>query len=1522
MVEVSGPIVLKGLAMDPLVDDHPFKSYSLSWRWKGDADWNTTGIRVPAGRGPTDQPWLSTQEQSAEGVLGFWDPPVGTGTIDLQVLVDDGTGLTLGRTSIQEVYRTSDQPANFKVVSSLPPQLASAVQTTVGMDIQSDEDQSVSYQAKVSMVDAQGKFLMGKDLIDLKASRFDGAPTVAAPGAFQLWRETGANTWHLKANGLCRSFTARILTSSATDLSLTCPTGWTCSQTPMTEISLPSVAGGISVNRTLELDVPASSSGEVVLALTSPGQLVLQGDAQASSCAVASGVCPSSLPSPPQGTQNWPIPQPGELVTGGRNLPWCDALGAIALDAGLDSWSDVWNGFRPDGTYPAPGTALMVANVWEKATGRLVSDTIKTTLIPGVAVIGAYSDGDLSLSATAPVVNQSANLHFTLQGRGANLSLQILKADGTVVRTLTGSGTWFEGRPVAQPYTVTWDGSTDVAGVLAAPGSYYFHVAEVGGTAASQIEVSVTSPWQLDPTIALSLPESVYDPGLGTFDLTPKPVLQLSATPSGQYSTGGSFTYAADFTGKQNILTFPSRRFSLMVNRHRNTVRFGILYHLNLKELHFGRGIDCGSNTFTRWIDRYVGVQIVETTKGQTVTIPVMAGVDPTTSRSINRFFGSGHTVEYQIVPLSTVADIQSYSSDPSKQWSYAQTKQYSLTTGSIKIDDYVLTPTFGQSDIQPVTSPDQWISPTSPVICDDQTMLVNGNGAQSLPHPCGFSSGQEFESHNPHRNLIAYQMHSGNPGSSDNSDPFSWGGVPSTCTGDADRNQFGFNMVIRVPDDYWNPSPGIDNLANKFLRFDSDNKFLFNGSAGYLMADGPDGNPTSDLSRQDGYLSPIDPPKVYHWQSRLSDVTTLNGTCPSLQTLYVQTTPLEILSSEPLPDAGSWTPISTGQCSFDANSQCTTYTQNTPDATWTPTAAAPCPEATDGSICQTFTKTIQVPCGTFTWHEEDGYSLAQRSEEEPLFFTEGDDNQSDETLTAWFMNGPDLSSAKWVATLKQGNQSLALNSQDNQGVSNPAVFTFQRGTGQNPSNWVATPVTISVNMQGSLSDYQTATGTTPVDWPLNPTSWANALSTYASAQQASGSHPSKIFLAASGVRFGLNDGLAPSDPASAYLSSAQQNFFTELAAGTLLDPNELGFGSIPTGIGRTTYSGVLSPNGTGAQTLVDQTNFQAPPANAGHLNPWNVVPTVLTPADGSISAALSSGPNGLNYATFTGPPPTSWSFVMDPRSGGASQISASEVWNSDLPIQAWPLEQLYTDATGGNAVPDQSLALFQNAGGVWSQNPSIPALSLPSLSLRWRTGASVNGAMTAQSLGGSAGSTWPTGVQVTRSSTAWGLPEYFPVLGSVPAGVSYELGWTSADGTGWNAPGGWILSTCQASDVAAHTCILGYLDAAQLPSSGQVGVVVQGAQGKSYQMVPVLDGTKVDPTVNTEVKSLWGDASVDFGPGYCPERPWHSKRSPSGHWIRRTPESPTRAISWSRVRSSRLSLPRRSPTIPPWSPG
>jgi flagellar hook assembly protein FlgD len=1397
---VTGSVALVGVAMDPLVDLHPFVSYALQWRWKGDTAWHSEGLRVPAGRAMPDHPGRSRREQSHEGLLGFWNPPSGSGTIELRVLVDDGSGLTEGREHVREVYRSADEPIPFSTVAHIEPRLGTSVSTRLGMEIQSSRPSKARYRAQVLLTDSKGDVLMAKDLIDLESSRFEGTPSEVATGALQLWHD---ERLHLRANGTCRAFRVRMMVANPDSLVISHPDGWIIHQRSMDPLTMPKELGGATYRRILEIDLPAQATGELVLDLDATTQVAFEGDSSAS-CPVSVAACPTTTGMAATGGIR-SNPQPGELTTGRTNLPWCEVSGTAVLEPGLSSWNVEWNGIRPNGTVPSSGPARLEVVAWDPSSGRTATSTATTVLVAGEGKLMAWANEEVSIATNAPAVQRKAALGFRLEGRGASLDLRVLSGD-SIVKTLQGSGSWYEARSGSLPYGVTWDGTND-AGDLVQPGTYTFLVSEREGDLRSEASVVVTgSSWKEDPSISLSIPESRWDSVSLGWRLSPVPELKVSTELSGASHQGGPFTYAADWSGKQLATVFPTSRFSLMVHRKRKTVKFGIIFRMVLTVKDYDKGF-CGGDDNRKSLQQFTEVNVLELEPGMVGRIDLLGEAKGGGSSVFRRMTGGPHLVEYRVVPLSAVDAMSSDQLSEEEKWEKANSLL--LTSGSFVVNDLSVTPTFGQFENRAPKDIFEWILPSSPYRCEDSLLQtfgdVPGKGVQTSAQNCGKASLQDRELYNPHRNLLQFRALPW----IDRNDfkitrgpyrhlSYAFGDLSAHCAGSARWDWFGTHLEFMVPDEYWNPPTGLENLANRFLRFDSRNKFLF-GPNGYMAHDdhdndgiGPGDN--DDPGEVEGEIAAFER-RQFRWRPHGKDRVMIRTPCAN--------------------DPRQW--------------------------------------CDSGLAMNTVVKT-----------SESG-KIIERPDDDPLYFFEGDHGLLPDTLRAWFENTPEQGDATWSATIEQDGSSIRLDS-TNVGEANAVSFPVIR-MGQRfiePDVRISDPVDITVRMSGGLSSLQKDAWRKPVAWPLDSTSFAREKQRIEQECTLSGHGGCRLFAAASGVRFGFQDGQESTDPK--YSSLPQQRLFEDLSRRVHSNPGSIP-GGIPTGSGRQLFTGLLSSDASGRLRHSDSTHFTHPPSGVP-LVEAQVEPKIVSWSGAPLQSRLET--SSVATAQFWSDPatPGSWNLAQDPSFLGSDLLEVRKRWNPSSSSMRWSLLHLYQSSLeqrGRN--PDSSpghAGSLYTYDGIWHRNPGIHGLTSTDPRVRFLDGSAASDffAITATDFG-----TGTESLKVARRTEAWGLPEWIQIRGSVPAGTTYKLGWRDATGP-WIETGIGRMSSCTADQNRDKDCTLGYIDASQLPARADIGILVGDGADRRFQTIPILQGTLVQPSKDQEVRSLFGEAAVHFPAG------------------------------------------------------
>ncbi|MCB9497481.1 MAG: hypothetical protein H6686_11400 [Fibrobacteria bacterium] len=1413
--QVSGPIVLMGVAADVDVDNHPFQSYQLDWRRSGEESWRNEGMRVGAGRGPTDQPSLSTRAQVVEGVLGTWDPPVGvTGEVELRVRVDDGSGNLPGREASTRVYVSTPQDGGFTVrTASLDAR--PGVSSPIGFDIESSARTAHGYGAMVTLEDSRGRILFGKDLVDLKASRFDGKPVDVVDGALQVWRE---DAWHVRTRGVCRNLTLHIQTRSEEDLVLHCPDSWKCTQSQTAPFEMQGEGGMLAVNRVVEVRIPQNVAGELAMELSSPAQLVVQGDPGAAACANTASSCPD-LDLPSVSESSWPLAYPGEITTGRSSLPECGLPGPMRLDPGKESWAGVWDGFRMDGTWPSGGEVRMEVVAWDAITGQVVRGGTSAELEEAKAVLHAWGDAEIGVSEDAPEIQKAARLHFSLEGREADLELRILQGE-EVVRRLEGDGSRFEGRSPSRPYTVSWDGR-GWDGSLVPPGEYRFEVRERDGDAWAQVPVRVTGEnWVEDVGIRPRLPESQWNEELESWLVRPQPWLSVSTGLEADVSPSGPFPYEAVWSAQQRVTMFPRRRFSLMLNRRRETVKFGILYRgifrLNAYDSDHQKWTSCGGRTDPEAEVIYdPEIHVVEIERGQTVPVGVNFYAPQQDAETTYRFKREGQRIEYLVVPLSQVEDLL-HQRNSLRRWEMAGER--SLASGKFIIDQKpILEITkihhFGRSGSSRTSTRVEfkgwessvvarfglagpsmtgklltWFEAPPPLTCPEVLSVFGDATHQGIQawrpevgNPCGLAasaSSDQVEAVNPHRNLFRWRI--GDGAGATNLLPRTTGTPDADCAGDDKANTYTFRMELQVPESYWEPAPGVNNLANRFLRLDSENRFLF-GSSGYLQGVDPE-----RWKKADGHLSPFETFE-WSWRPRLSDLM------PSVET------------------GMSW-------------------------------------DDRDGTDL-----------------EDPSFPAAEMADKDPLYFFEGDHGHRREVLSAWFENSPEQGASRFEAVLTQAGVDRLVRSDEHFGSHHRIEVPLLRGEGsgtriQGVRDWRPFDLHVQVSQMGSPDDVLGSSPSLDLPWPILE---GDIEAVAAEAERRCSERlvdPSlsgcRLHPAASGLRLGIGDGLEASLPS--YASSAQQAFFEGMRGGELVDPDALP-GRLPGG-DVLRLEGHLEETPDGISQFVDADHFRKPALPAAE---WGALiePTVAPrlPAGSPVSVAL----DGSGIATFLGIAQERWSLGEDPWMAGKTTLSAPLPWSGTtqrVDVSLWNLYQASVSPSGGPG----EFSLYQPMETGIQRNPRLRRVRVVGAKVLWRNGEDAQDAFGVESR------TDPgkdlTELRVVRKGGIKTVPEWSPLVGYVPAGAEYSIGWTESDGSAWVELDG-RLSTCETIREAAADCPLGMVDFSRLPDRGRIGVLIHG-EAPRYSLIPFRQGAVVPPGSPTVVSSTFGEASVVFGSG------------------------------------------------------
>lgn len=1453
---VDGAVVLTGLAMDPDLDEHPFAAYELSWRPAGSQEWRHDGMRVPGGRGPRTEPWRSLVPQSAEGVLGFWDPPADvSGEVELRVRVDDGTESV--HEALASSYATSREAAPFEVSVHLPDTLRAGIGQPVGWSVRGRSE--AAPRAMAVLVDSAGSPLMVVQRDGIEASVADGKPASLAEGSLHLWRED--SKWVVQASGACRGLDVLVQTRSPSDLGLVCPTGWSCSEDtmPRVRLDIPG-AEALEVDHVLRWRIPAFSRERLEWTPPAVSRLTVVADSIGRACAEATG-CPEGGSVPPV-----PMPAPGEVRIGDRAKPVCDGLAVLALRTGKDRSDAAWDGFRTDGNWPSSGKARLEVDLWDPASMRVVNASRLVPMRPGDLALGAKVLGAVVRSGDAPGAQNSAALEYTVEGRAAKVGLSIHSGD-RLVRRLPGDGTWKEGRSARRPWTVEWDG-TDDRGSLVPSGRYRFVVEADGQTAQAEVEVGGQA-WRTDSTLRLSFAptEARWSPGLQAWQLMP-PAEVLVGTGVKARSVGQDFSYQMRYEGTQDVVAFRTHRPSLMVRRKRDRVKFGLIwkvttiqYGYDSKQSIGGCGDRSGPEFNDVPVTQYFDGGVVDLGRGETIQRELEVPMRTNTGETTWRMGEKGHQVEWVAVPLTGYAKITSDGLIDISEWQASIRDRFA--TGSFRIDNFVVTPTHGLKDQGTPVVQGTWLSePPAPRTCRDSTLArTDLDGALDsrdwTRNHCPEVPDNE-EVVNPNRNLLQMRVAANHsfsmPLTSVTIPTFVWanGDAGAACA-NSDLNRFSFAATMRIPERFFDAEPGIDNLANRLLRFDASNRFLY-GPGAFLSQDGIDndgnGRP-DDAPETQGTISPFER-RAYEWRPLHSDLGAKVYDCSGFQEVQVPEWCTEIA---------------------EGNTEC--RPGDPPGAEWTAVGEPAACDPYGISICQTWRGWVAKTCSRTVLQASDAQGNIL---EDKLNFFEGDHAITGDRLELWFTNTPEAGSGVFRATVGQGERVWSVDSRSHQGVANAKTILLMRGSFrplpvQTQKEFLPDPVRITVDVDDDLIDATSSSGAwASLPWPLDERSWKRAKETFeAPCQSLDPVDPSacrRVHLAASGVRLGIDDGLAPTRGGIVHRSRAQEEFFRDRAAGRSPNPDGLPMGRIPSGSGVRSFPGTLALDALGRLVHVDSLHrgLPRPDVEAGA--------TFRTTTPVNQEGFQVEGPDARGDFRWEGLAQPGWSLDADPRVRPRNRLESTRRWRPGQEGDRVALLDLYR-ATA-RPFPDGRPGVGLYVGSPSTTHaPNTAALGqvrLDSLAVSWRDGSDASSRFDATALEPDA-TGYPGGVFVRRRGAVAGMPEWLEVRGAVPAGRTYQLGWSTPMG-GWREATAARISDCPASESSLGRCPLGFVDAARLPEMGRLLLRVQHGGEVAFQSLPFVRGLVLPDTGTTAARSLFGDAEVVFPSGALVGKP------------------------------------------------
>ncbi len=571
----------------------------------------------------------------------------------------------------------------------------------------------------------------------------------------------------------------------------------------------------------------------------------------------------------------------------------------FVLDPAPYAYTVEWDGLRQNGFFPAPGRAHLKTFVRDGQSGQV--RTADTSFIIGTVGDSLVVTTNPSTFFWQPGSELSRiTLQYRLFGNPSWLSAGIRGLDGGVLVNFFADSLHL---PRPSEYAFAWDGTLrDRSGaqLISAGDTLEFFMTARSGlgdsvTARDSITFAVEAQnWREDTNLELRVEEGRDFRGQTYAKALPK--FTLAADPRGRISDEVELKYGVQYQGKQKAQAYDAKRFNVWLQRTRDD--FNVILVMKFQSRmkgYFGSGI-LGCSSASRYMESFA-VTPMTMHKG-VMFIDTILFKSPNDSyvfrcRSGDCATDLEHTVSFYLLPgsrsIPEIKTIDQYNQEKSGQMGSAlyEVSDIQLFDNQVFQNGPVHIPnTVGWvPNTESLSGPyaaGTWFrknrlagGPGREATCDflsdagtgDRPAVDTGNG--SIGNGI-FDKGDrcaDNSSYDPHDNIVEYSFDYA-PGQNafayDNQSPV-------ICAPPSNHVKLGFRLSFRVPDSYWNPPFGYNNLASRSMRWDPANAFLYSQSNGYFMKDGLDNhNGTSgDNAAQDanGYITPFEQ-QVFRWSS------------------------------------------------------------------------------------------------------------------------------------------------------------------------------------------------------------------------------------------------------------------------------------------------------------------------------------------------------------------------------------------------------------------------------------------------------------------------------------------------------------------------------------------------------------------------------------------------------------------------------------------------------------------------------
>jgi hypothetical protein len=877
---VQGDLILiRGIAPNPQIGGSDNEArYRVRWRAVGSIEWQVDGVAIPAQLRDPIEPYLSLRIQPKLADLALWDrSSLDGGVYEIELGVQTCPAcewVTATQTVILDSKDASTEPLP-QLVSDVPEQVVPATQNydfTLGLrNASPGKEYRANLTIRVPASDGVGTVVAhSATTSQLFVSPFTRLPdqvvNTEAEGVY-LWQNPD-KSWTLTIRPappkdghdpkLVFDFTKEVHWDN-----------WDVGAVNQEDVTHPGEnMQGINAMGMVPEMIPVSGISHSVTVLVSKLPLdgvswtfrtdgAFQFDISGMNKITLPEIGPNTPPAenPAYTPSTFPYFLGGTKITGFAYGTGFYSPQTISFDEERYLWHVEWDGLY-NGQY-LTGNSEAEWTVVESGTQRVMQQ--KRSFVLAVAPlqlvteeqeIGQFVVGLASAESNETETLGDISLRYSLLGSDALVSQKIVNEQGELIRTLQ-TDVFTKAGSSPNRLHASWNGIDDKGFAVIKPGQYRIvlqaqangETAKLEHTFALRLAAGLQEAPPLDEQGkgAQLVVEEAQKLENGTWMLEPRPDYYLQADVTARYlpEDHRKVYYTTQWLqGKQDAWGFAPERFSLGVRRHREN------FDVVVVALLVGQGgrllspnsttASCGwrsstwglfkkkrmtltkdSESFFELEQKISGRYIIGYDGGakQYHAMALYMKVFPAGAWETIMLDGETSELESLLIRLSG-HEASSLETNPNEHFKRFFDESY--------------------------RSPLLWGGKSSFKANDNNQIILQDFVKDNMPcsaneEPDGDICGkktaedetpEELAIFNPHKKMLTVDVTKGDKGA------WSWGNR-DICGHSNSHDSFGAKLKIKVNSDYWNPGFGVNNLANRYLRFDPTNISLY-GSAGY----------------------------------------------------------------------------------------------------------------------------------------------------------------------------------------------------------------------------------------------------------------------------------------------------------------------------------------------------------------------------------------------------------------------------------------------------------------------------------------------------------------------------------------------------------------------------------------------------------------------------------------------------------------------------------------------------------------